>query len=113
MTTSMARPPKPGAPMTRPFRFATPARPLTPFRPARRAGQGRRRHRIRPAGASGLPTALSPITALAAYATHTTTLRFGPLTANAGLWRPDVPVREFLTADQISGGRVEVGVGTG
>jgi alkanesulfonate monooxygenase SsuD/methylene tetrahydromethanopterin reductase-like flavin-dependent oxidoreductase (luciferase family) len=40
-------------------------------------------------------------------------LRFSPLVVNAGLWRADLLVREFLSADQISGGRVEIGLGAG
>jgi probable F420-dependent oxidoreductase len=99
--------------MTRPFRFATVGRPFTPF--ARLVEQAK------VAEDSGFdlmvlpdfPTALSPIAVLAALSMHTTTLRFSPLVANAGLWRPDLLVREFLTADQISGGRVEIAVGAG
>jgi probable F420-dependent oxidoreductase len=99
--------------MPRPFRFATVSLPTAPF--AQLVEQAKA------AEASGFdllvlpdfPTALSPIAILAALASHTSTLRFSPLVANAGLWRPDLLVREFLTADQISGGRVEVGVGAG
>jgi alkanesulfonate monooxygenase SsuD/methylene tetrahydromethanopterin reductase-like flavin-dependent oxidoreductase (luciferase family) len=54
-----------------------------------------------------------PIATLAALAAHTRTLRFSPLVVNAGLWRPDLLVREFMTADQISDGRVDIGLGAG
>jgi probable F420-dependent oxidoreductase len=99
--------------MTRPFRFATVSLPSAPF--AELAEQARA------AEGSGydllafldFPTALSPIATLAALAAHTTTLRFSPLVANAGFWRPDLLVREFLTADQVSGGRIEIGLGAG
>ena len=36
-----------------------------------------------------------------------------PASGQHGLWRPDLLVREILTADQISGGRVEIAVGAG
>ena len=99
--------------MTRPFRFAAVAAPSTPF--AQLVEQAK------VAEGSGFdllvlpdfPATISPIAALAALAAHTSTLRFSPLVANAGLWRPDLLVREFLTADQISGGRVEIGLGAG
>jgi probable F420-dependent oxidoreductase len=99
--------------MTRPFRFATVSAPFTPF--------AQLVEDAKVAEASGFdllvlpdfPAAVSPIATLAALAAHTTTLRFSPLVANAGLWRTDLLVREFLTADQISGGRVEIGVGAG
>ena len=99
--------------MTRPFRFATVCSPSIPF--------GQMVEQAKAAEGTGFdllvlldfPTALSPIAALAALATHTTTLRFSPLVANAGFWRADLLVREFLTADQISAGRVEIGLGAG
>jgi len=97
----------------RPFRFATVSAPSTPFADLV--------EEARAAEAAGFdllvlpdfPKTISPIATLAALAAHTTTLRFCPLVVNAGLWRPDLLVREFLTADQISGGRVEIGLGAG
>src|ERR1700722_2799475 len=99
--------------MPRPFRFATVAAPSTPFTGLI--------EQARAAEASGFdllvlpdfPNTISPIAALAALCAHTERLRFSPLVVNAGLWRPDLLVREFLTADQISGGRVEIGLGAG
>jgi probable F420-dependent oxidoreductase len=102
-----------GAPVTRPFRFATVAGPSTPF--------AQLVERAKAAEDSGFDllvmpdfaASLSPIAALAALAAHTSTLRFSPLVANAGLWQPNLLVREFMTADQISGGRIEISVGAG
>jgi probable F420-dependent oxidoreductase len=102
----------PGATL-RPFRFGAVAAPTTSF--------GELVEQARAAEDNGFdllllpdfPTTISPIAALAALAAHTSTLRFSPLVVNAGLWRTDLLVREFLTADQVSGGRVEIGLGAG
>jgi probable F420-dependent oxidoreductase len=99
--------------MTRPFRFATIGRPFTPFAQLVEQAKAAEDSGFDLLVLPDSPTAISPIAALAALSMHTTTLRFSPLVANAGLWRPDLLVREFLTADQISGGRVEIGVGAG
>jgi probable F420-dependent oxidoreductase len=94
----------------RPFRFAAVAAPSTPFAQL-----------VEDAEAAGVdllvlpdfPVTVSPIVTLAGLAAHTSTLRFSPLVVNAGLWRPDLLVREFMSADQVSGGRVEIGLGAG
>ena len=99
--------------MTRPFRFATLSLPFTPFAQLVEQAKAAEDSGFDLLVLPDFPNALSPIATLAALATHTTTLRFSPLVANAGLWRPDLLVREFLTADQISGGRVEIAVGAG
>jgi probable F420-dependent oxidoreductase len=99
--------------MTRPFRFATVGLPFAPFAQLVEQAKAAEDSGFDLMVLPDFPTALSPIAVLAALSMHTTTLRFSPLVANAGLWRPDVLVREFLTADQISGGRVEIGVGAG
>lgn len=99
--------------MTRPFRFAALSPPFTPFAELVEHAEAAEDSGFDLLALLDFPTALSPIATLAALATRTTTLRFGSLVANAGAWRPDLLVREFLTADQISGGRVEIGVGAG
>jgi alkanesulfonate monooxygenase SsuD/methylene tetrahydromethanopterin reductase-like flavin-dependent oxidoreductase (luciferase family) len=99
--------------MSRPFRFGTMSMPFTPF--AQLVEQAKV---AEDAGFDlfllpDFSVAVSPIATLAALAGYTSTLRFSPLVVNAGLWRPDLLVREFLSADQISGGRVEIGLGAG
>jgi probable F420-dependent oxidoreductase len=99
--------------MTRPFRFATVSAPFAPFNLLVEQAKAAEDCGFDLLVLPDFPTALSPIATLAALATHVSTLRFSPLVVNAGLWRPDLLVREFLTADQISGGRIEIGVGAG
>jgi probable F420-dependent oxidoreductase len=97
----------------RPFRFASMAAPSSPF--------AQLVEEARAAEAAGFdllvmpdfPVTASPIVTLAALAAQTSSLRFSPLVVNAGLWRTDLLVREFMSADQISGGRVEIGLGAG
>jgi probable F420-dependent oxidoreductase len=60
-----------------------------------------------------LPGALSPLIALAAVARATTTIRVGTLVLNTGLWSPATVARELATLDQVSGGRLEIGLGSG
>lgn len=52
-------------------------------------------------------------TALAALALATTTVRVGTLVANPVLRPPGLLVREALAVDNLSGGRLQLGVGTG
>jgi probable F420-dependent oxidoreductase len=99
--------------MPRPFRFATVSAPSTPFAQLVEEATAAEDSGFDLLVLPDFPTALSPIATLAALAAYTTTLRFSPLVANAGLWRRDLLVREFVTADQISGGRIEIGVGAG
>lgn len=61
---------------------------------------------------SGTPQ-MAPLTALAAAAAHTSTLRVGMLVANNDLRHPAVLARELATLDVLSGGRVEWGMGAG
>lgn len=56
---------------------------------------------------------LSPMPALAAAATATTTLGLGTYVLNAGLRNPTVLARECATLDLLSNGRFELGFGTG
>jgi alkanesulfonate monooxygenase SsuD/methylene tetrahydromethanopterin reductase-like flavin-dependent oxidoreductase (luciferase family) len=99
--------------MTRPFRFAAVSAPSTPFAQLVQEAKAAEGSGFDLLVLPDFPATISPIAALAALAAHTSTLRFSPLVVNAGLWRPDLLVREFLTADQISGGRVEIGLGAG
>jgi probable F420-dependent oxidoreductase len=99
--------------LTRPFRFAALADPTAPFSQLIEQAKAAEGSGFDLLVLPDFPTMTSPIATLAALAAHTSTLRFSPLVVNAGLWRPDVLVREFLTADQISGGRVEIGLGAG
>lgn len=37
----------------------------------------------------------------------------GPFVLNAGFWNPTLPAREVATVDALTGGRLELGLGTG
>ncbi|MFI7061646.1 TIGR03621 family F420-dependent LLM class oxidoreductase [Kribbella sp. NPDC050124] len=58
----------------------------------------------------GMP---APFPVLTAAADATTRLRVGTFVLNAGLWNPHVLAREVATVDRLTGGRLEVGLGTG
>ncbi len=60
-----------------------------------------------------LPGALSPLLALAAAARATETIRLGTFVLNTGLWNPATVARELATLDQITGGRLEITLGSG
>src|SRR6201999_1910767 len=60
-----------------------------------------------------LSGALSPLITLAAVARATTTLGLGTFVLNTGLWTPGTIARELATLDQVSGGRVDINLGTG
>lgn len=60
-----------------------------------------------------LPGALSPLIALAAVARATTTIRVATFVLNAGLWNPATVARELATLDRMSGGRLEINLGSG
>jgi len=60
-----------------------------------------------------LPGAISPLVALAAAAGATTRIRLGTFVLNTGLWSAASAVRELASLDRLSGGRVEIGLGTG
>jgi F420-dependent oxidoreductase-like protein len=57
--------------------------------------------------------ALEAWTTLAALARDTTRIRLGTLVSPMTFRHPSVLAREVVTVDEISGGRVELGVGTG
>jgi probable F420-dependent oxidoreductase len=50
---------------------------------------------------------------IAAAAAVTTTLRLGTLTINNDMWNPVVLARDAVSADVLSGGRLELGLGAG
>jgi alkanesulfonate monooxygenase SsuD/methylene tetrahydromethanopterin reductase-like flavin-dependent oxidoreductase (luciferase family) len=52
-------------------------------------------------------------TVLSAFATATSTIRIGTLVTNPVLRPPGLVVREALAVDQLSAGRLELGIGTG
>jgi len=56
---------------------------------------------------------LGPLTGMVAIANATTTLHTGTLVLNNELRNPVVLAKELATIDQLSGGRLEVGIGAG
>ena len=60
-----------------------------------------------------LPGGLSPLVALAAVAQATEAIRVGPFVLNSGIWNPHTVIRDLATLDRISGGRLEIAVGSG
>ena len=58
----------------------------------------------------GIP---SPFVTAVAAADATERLRVGTLVLNAGFWNAHLLAREIMTADRLTGGRVEVGLGAG
>ncbi|MDT0610948.1 LLM class F420-dependent oxidoreductase [Streptomyces lancefieldiae] len=58
----------------------------------------------------GMP---APFPALVAAARATERPRLGTFVLNAGLWNPALLAREVATADALTGGRLELGLGTG
>src|SRR5262249_46002586 len=63
--------------------------------------------------ATPLGMAPSPSVFLAAVAQRTTTLRFGPLVYTVNLYHPLRLIDEICMLDQMSGGRLELGIGRG
>ncbi len=63
--------------------------------------------------ATPLGMAPSPSVFLAAVAQRTTTLRFGPLVYTLNLYHPLRLIDEICMLDQMSGGRLELGIGRG
>lgn len=55
----------------------------------------------------------SPFSTLVAAADPTTRLRVGTLVVNVPFWNPALLAREIATADILTGGRLEVGLGAG
>ncbi|MEU6179927.1 LLM class F420-dependent oxidoreductase [Streptomyces coeruleorubidus] len=55
----------------------------------------------------------APFPALVAAAEATERPRLGTFTLNAGFWNPTLLAREVATTDALTGGRLELGLGTG
>lgn len=55
----------------------------------------------------------SPLPTIVAAAGATSQLRVGTFVLNVGLWDPGRLVRELATVDHLTGGRLEIGLGTG
>lgn len=100
--------------MTKPFRFAVQLE--TPFEGRTWADSCRE---LEDLGYSSLlvpdhlDEGLGPIAAMASAAAVTTHLRVGALVLDCDFRHPAVLARELATIDQLSGGRLEVGVGAG
>jgi probable F420-dependent oxidoreductase len=56
---------------------------------------------------------VAPFPALVAAAEATSRPRVGTFVLNAGFWNPTLLAREVATADALTGGRLELGLGTG
>jgi len=104
----------PASQRTRPFRFTVQASHLASpaeLRPLAR--------RCEDAGVAALTVAdhlddqLSPLVALMAAADATTTLRVGSLVFSNDYRHPALLAKEVATLDQLSGGRLEFGLGAG
>lgn len=55
----------------------------------------------------------APFPAMVAAVEATERLRVGPLVLNVGFWNPHLLAREVATADRLTDGRVELGLGAG
>lgn len=62
---------------------------------------------------SDLPGMPSPLPALVAAAGATERIRVGTAVLNVGFWHPQLLARELATVDQLTGGRLEIGLGSG
>jgi probable F420-dependent oxidoreductase len=60
-----------------------------------------------------LPGGLSPLIALTAIAQRTNTIRLSPFVLNSGLWNPATIGRDLATLHLVSGGRLEIALGSG
>jgi probable F420-dependent oxidoreductase len=60
-----------------------------------------------------LPGAVAPASTLSAVARATSTIRLGPFVLNTASSSPYLTVRELATLDRLSGGRLEIGLGSG
>ncbi len=60
-----------------------------------------------------LPRGLSPLLTLTAVAQRTSSITLSPFVINTGLWNPATIVRDFATLHRISGGRLDIALGSG
>ncbi|MER7394323.1 LLM class F420-dependent oxidoreductase [Streptomyces sp. NPDC000151] len=99
--------------MTRPFRFGVNTLAI--------ASGGEWRAKCRRAEAAGYDVLLvpdhlgmpAPFPALVAAAEATERPRVGTFVLNTGFWNPALLAREVATTDALTGGRLELGLGTG
>lgn len=70
-------------------------------------------HYLKMGGASGLPGPTDAWTTLAGLARETSRIRLGTLVTSATFRHPSVLGIQVAQVDQMSGGRVELGIGTG
>ncbi|GAA1887080.1 TIGR03621 family F420-dependent LLM class oxidoreductase [Streptomyces durmitorensis] len=99
--------------MTRPFRFGVNMVALSTgdaWREKCRKAEALGYDVILVADHLGMP---SPFPSLVAAAEATERPRVGTFVLNTGFWNPTLLAREVATADQLTGGRLEVGLGTG
>ena len=60
-----------------------------------------------------LPNGLSPLPLLLAAAQESSSMRLTSLIINPSFWHPELLARELATIDQLTGGRLEIGLGAG
>lgn len=99
--------------MTRPFRFGVnliTSEAGAQWREKCRTAEALGYDVITVADHLGMP---APFPALVAAAEATERPRLGTITLNAGFWNPTLLAREAATTDQLTGGRLELGLGTG
>jgi probable F420-dependent oxidoreductase len=99
--------------LQRPIRFGV------ALRPASSPGEWRDKARLAEALGfdilyrSDIPGMPSPLPALVAAAVATERIRVGTSVLNVGFWHPRLLARELATVDQLTGGRLEIGLGSG
>ena len=99
--------------MTRPFRFGVnliTSEAGAQWREKCRTAEALGYDVITVADHLGMP---APFPALVAAAEATERPRLGTITLNAGFWNPTLLAREVATTDQLTGGRLELGLGAG
>ncbi|MFC8664276.1 LLM class F420-dependent oxidoreductase [Streptomyces sp. NPDC057199] len=99
--------------MTRPFRFGVNLMSLAPadeWRAKCRRAEELGYDVILAPDHLGMP---APFPALVAAAEATERPRLGTFVLNAGFWNPALLAREVATTDALTGGRLELGLGTG
>ncbi|MFE9250587.1 LLM class F420-dependent oxidoreductase [Streptomyces sp. NPDC007088] len=99
--------------MTEAFRFG-----VNMISPAEGAEWGKKCRRAEELGYDTVLVAdhlgmMAPFPALTAAAGATERVRIGTFVLNAGFWNPALLAREAATVDALSGGRLELGLGTG
>ncbi len=99
--------------MSAPFRFGYSGSPFAGVDEIVDAAVGAERAGFDSFVLADLGGALSPLIVLGAVARATSTITLGPFVLNTGIWNPETVAREFATLDRVSGGRVEIALGSG